>query len=131
MISANRLHVAYIEDEPLLRELFFHQFKHLFASIDLYAEPRNALKLLHQKPAELLFCDVWMPEISGVEVYQEFRKSFPQTPFIFVSGDLNLSEKLKGQALSYKRYARIVSNAWNNSQRLISHVSIGIHESQL
>lgn len=95
MTPSKRLHVAYIEDEPVLRELFFHQFKHLFSSIDLYAEPREALKLIRENPVELLFCDVWMPDISGIEVYQEFRKFFPDTPFIFISGDLNLAEKLK------------------------------------
>jgi len=95
MISAKSLHVAYIEDEPVLRELFFHQYKHLFASIDLYAQPREALKLISENPVDLLFCDVWMPDISGIEVYQEFRKSFPHTPFIFISGDLNLLEKVK------------------------------------
>lgn len=95
MKSSQQLTVAYIEDEPVLRELFFHQFKNLFASIDLYAEPREALKLMHEKPLDLLFCDVSMPEISGIEVYKEFRKSYPNTPFIFISGDMNLSEKLK------------------------------------
>lgn len=96
MNTAKHLSVAYIEDEPVLRELFFHQFKNFFSNIDLYAEPREALKLIPHKPVDLLFCDVWMPELSGVEVYQEFRKSFSQTPFIFISGDMNLSEKLKG-----------------------------------
>ncbi len=94
MSIAKTYRVAYIEDEPVLREHFFHQFKNLFASIDLYSEPQEALKKLHQNPVDLLFCDVWMPEMSGIEVYQEFRKTFSKTPFIFITGDLNFTEKI-------------------------------------
>jgi response regulator of citrate/malate metabolism len=72
------LNCAIIDDEPLAAGLLKSYaektpFLHL---IGTYGSAIEAMKQLRDQPAQLLFLDIQMPELSGIE----FAKILPPTP---------------------------------------------------
>jgi DNA-binding NtrC family response regulator len=47
---------------------------------------REALRLQRERPSRCLVTDIFMPEADGFELIQAFRKEFPGTRIIVVSG---------------------------------------------
>ncbi len=50
-----------------------------------FSRPRDALDFLGAHPADLAVLDIAMPDMNGIELAQEIRKSHPHLPIIFVS----------------------------------------------
>ena len=82
-----RARVLVIDDEPAIlrafrRVLFSHD-------VSIAASGLEALqKLGENAPFDVIFCDVMMPEMSGVEVYQRIRERFPgqEHRLVFMTG---------------------------------------------
>ena len=47
---------------------------------------RVALALLKDEPPDLVICDLFMPEMDGVEVLRELRRDYPDLPVVAISG---------------------------------------------
>jgi CheY-like chemotaxis protein len=61
----------------------------------------EALAMQNERPADVLITDIFMPETDGFEAIDSFRKSFPTTKIIAMSGEAKLvkSEYLSAAAL--------------------------------
>ncbi|MEO6602032.1 MAG: ATP-binding protein [Polyangiaceae bacterium] len=88
-LSSDRLRarVLVVDDEPAIlrafrRVLFSHD-------VSVAASGLEAIqKLGESSPFDVIFCDVMMPEMSGVEVYQRIRERFPgqEHRLVFMTG---------------------------------------------
>ncbi|HET7596745.1 MAG TPA: response regulator [Burkholderiales bacterium] len=58
---------------------------------------KEALALQRQQPADVLITDILMPDLDGMEIIDEFRKSWPRVRIIAMSGG---GEMVKGDYLS-------------------------------
>lgn len=58
---------------------------------------REALDLQREDPARLLITDIFMPESDGFEAITAFRREFPETRILAISGD---ASKVKREYLS-------------------------------
>jgi YesN/AraC family two-component response regulator len=47
---------------------------------------KEAVKMQRTNPADLLICDLIMPVQEGIETINRFRKDFPETGIIAISG---------------------------------------------
>ncbi|MEZ4440071.1 MAG: response regulator [Polyangiaceae bacterium] len=56
-----------------------------FAVIEA-ADGARALELLDEVPVDLVLCDLIMPKLGGVELYQRLRDRAAPPPFLFVTG---------------------------------------------
>jgi two-component system cell cycle sensor histidine kinase/response regulator CckA len=82
-----RARVLVIDDEPAIlrafrRVLFSHE-------VGVAASGPEALqKLGAGPPFDVIFCDVMMPEMSGIEVYQRIAERFPgqEQRLVFMTG---------------------------------------------
>ena len=57
----------------------------------------EALALQQARPADILITDIFMPEADGFEVIDGFRKAFPATRIIAMSGE---AQRVKSEYLS-------------------------------
>jgi DNA-binding NtrC family response regulator len=47
---------------------------------------KEALRMVAETPFDLLFCDIKMPEMDGVEVLEQLQQNYPELPVIMISG---------------------------------------------
>ncbi len=50
------------------------------------ADGAAALRLAAQAPVDLFLCDLFMPDVDGLEAIRRFRDSFPRVPVVALSG---------------------------------------------
>jgi CheY-like chemotaxis protein len=87
VVARQSLAVLVVEDEPALRETAVNMFKSLGAKVYDAYNGRDALRLLSSHDEiELLFADVRMPGISGVELAIEARRIRPHLRVVLTSG---------------------------------------------
>lgn len=85
---ARRGRILVIEDEPGVRTLFAHLLEDEFDIITL-GSGREAIELLDVDAAfDAVVCDVMMPDVSGVDVYERVSAARPgfERSFIFITG---------------------------------------------
>src|SRR5205823_1481359 len=46
----------------------------------------DALHLAREETVDLFVCDLYMPEVDGIQAIREFRQAFPHVPVLAVSG---------------------------------------------
>jgi len=61
--------------------------------VDVAANGREALEAQRREPAEVLITDIFMPETDGFEAIDAFRKQFPRTKIVVVSGGAQFSKR--------------------------------------
>jgi len=70
-----------IDDEPLAIKVIqehLENFKDQFECVGTYTKPIEAMPLLHKGEIDILFLDINMPSISGIE----FLKAIPNQPYV-------------------------------------------------
>lgn len=65
--------------------------------VRLAAHGGEALSLQSDRPADILITDIFMPETDGFEAIDRFRKEFPGTRIVVMSGD---AKRAKSEYLS-------------------------------
>jgi CheY-like chemotaxis protein len=66
-------------------------------SVRVARDGSQALALQNEHPAEILITDIFMPESDGFELIDGFRKSYPGTKLIAMSGE---AKRVKSEYLS-------------------------------
>lgn len=67
-------HILLVEDEPIPQLATIWQLQHLGYTVDIAVDGHTALKLLEQHSYDLIFMDIGLPDISGLEVTAVIRK---------------------------------------------------------
>lgn len=67
-------HILLVEDEPIPQLATIWQLQHLGYTVDIATDGHTALKLLEQNSYDLIFMDIGLPDISGLEVTTVIRK---------------------------------------------------------
>ncbi len=78
------MRVLIVDDEPLARIRLKHMLNHLH--IDQVFEATNgndAIAMASKQLPDLVFMDIEMPELNGLEAAQVIKKAHPQIPIIF------------------------------------------------
>jgi two-component system chemotaxis response regulator CheY len=99
-------HVLIVDDEQDIRKIIRLQLSGTRFEILEAEGAEQAIELLKNNAltVDVIICDVRMPKISGVEAVDYFRRNFPSTPVLVLTGfpDLNLAvEFMKEGVLDY------------------------------
>ena len=62
-------------------------------TVDVAANGREAVARQRQSPADVLITDIFMPDADGFEAIDAFRKQFPATRIIVVSGGAQFTKR--------------------------------------
>jgi CheY-like chemotaxis protein len=57
------------------------------------ANGREALEMQRQQPSRVLVTDIFMPDADGFEAIDSFRKEFPETKIVVISGDARVAKR--------------------------------------
>ncbi len=89
------LRVLLVEDNEHVREFAHHLLDELGYRVLSVASGEEALEVLGAEPVDLLFSDVVMPGLSGLELARRARRDRPDLPVLLASG---YSEEIVGSA---------------------------------
>ena len=81
-------HLLFVDDEPELLELYRSSFTSAGYVVHVARDGVAALELVEgaERPPDLVITDVRMPRMSGPELVNRLRETYPELPVIFVSG---------------------------------------------
>lgn len=87
--------VLVIDDEQGIREILEDILRdedyRVFTAHDGY----KGLEILKIEPVDLVFLDIWLPGIGGIEVLQKIRDEFPGVEVVVISGHANIEMAVK------------------------------------
>ncbi len=78
--------ILIIDDEPQIREILRIWFEQEGFTVLDAENGREGVKMQRRNPAQLLICDLIMPDQEGIETITSFKKEFPGVGIIAISG---------------------------------------------
>ena len=67
--------ILIVDDEPAVTDLLAYNFRKAHYDVLTAADGRTALQLAHQSTPDLILLDLMIPEVDGLDVCRELRKS--------------------------------------------------------
>jgi CheY-like chemotaxis protein len=62
-------------------------------AVDVAANGREAVELQKRQPADVLITDIFMPDADGFEAIDAFRRQYPDTKIVVVSGGAQFTKR--------------------------------------
>ncbi|MBP7281851.1 MAG: sigma-54-dependent Fis family transcriptional regulator [Leptospiraceae bacterium] len=87
--------VLVVDDDKYLLEVFKISLEVLDFEIDAISDSGKALTLVSEKDYDLVFLDLKMQPIDGMQILKEVKKLKPETTVIIISGNSGLDDALK------------------------------------
>jgi CheY-like chemotaxis protein len=75
------------DDDPGMRLALQLALEAAGYRVRVAADGAEAFSLQQDRPADVLITDIFMPENDGFEAIDRFRRSFPATKIVAISGD--------------------------------------------
>ncbi|MEZ4598337.1 MAG: SpoIIE family protein phosphatase [Syntrophotaleaceae bacterium] len=122
-----RLHILHLEDDPLDAKLIEETLvaEGYDCEIRVVLSRADFISALENGPLDLILADYALPSFNGMDALELVRKSYPEFPFIFVSGRLGEEaaiESLKNGATDYVLKNRL--------SRLVPAIQRALHEAE-
>ena len=96
--------ILVVDNERELLDLLELHLAEYGMRVSKAASGREALKLLHQHPFDLVILDILMDEMNGFEVLKEIRRAEMKMPVILLSAKHELESKVYGLGLGADDY---------------------------
>ncbi len=97
MNTAPRKHVLIVDDDPEARGAFGSFLERKGYRVTESANALEAIRSIRRGDVDLLLTDYHMPEVNGMELLREARRSHPELPVIVISGAADLRTALQIQ----------------------------------
>jgi DNA-binding response OmpR family regulator len=97
-------HILIVDDEASLRQTLARILQRAGYEVTTTASGVEALTQLSEHPFDLVYLDIRMPDISGLEVLKRIHTQFPEVPVILFTAQPDLSsavEALRSGAIDY------------------------------
>ena len=91
--------ILIVEDELEIRTILYTYLNNIGYKIFEAEEGNQALKKITEESIDLIFLDIKLPGIDGIEVLQKLQELKPEIPVIILSG--HGTEEIANQAISY------------------------------
>ncbi|MFC1496699.1 response regulator [Candidatus Margulisiibacteriota bacterium] len=96
--------ILVIDDQQVMCDLFYHTLKVKKHDVITSNNVAEALKLIKKDKFDIIFLDVVLPEMNGLEIYKKIRETDKDVPVVMMTGFGNQVEKIKDEALKLGVY---------------------------
>lgn len=90
--QTKKLTALIVEDEPVANELLSSTFKNFFAKVTSATNGLEALKIFEKSSPDIVFVDIIMPEIDGIELARRIRAINPNQIIIVISASNDIQK---------------------------------------
>lgn len=91
--------ILVIDDEQGIREVLRDILEDEGYRVVSAEDGYRGLELLKTEPIDLVFLDIWLPGIGGIEVLEKIRDEFPGIEVVVISGHANIEMAVKAVKL--------------------------------
>jgi two-component system response regulator HydG len=99
-----KMSVMVVDDEEIVRESFFHWFKKYGHVVETASSGFEALEKLEKKPFQVMFVDIKMPEMDGIELLEKVKKEYPDTIVIIITAYGSIESAVKAMRIGASDY---------------------------
>lgn len=100
----SEISILLVEDNIFNRKLAQNLFKSLGFEIDLAENGKEAVKIVSEKSYDIIFMDMLMPEMDGLQAITEIRKLGIEVPVVAVTAVENPDTRKTAEALGVEDY---------------------------
>ncbi len=80
-----KMHIMIVDDEKIVRESLYYWFEKSGHAVEQAASAFEALDKLEKTAFDLLFVDIKMPGMNGIELLEKVKTGFPDTIVIIIT----------------------------------------------
>jgi DNA-binding NtrC family response regulator len=99
-----RMKIMIVDDEKIVRESLYHWFKRSGHMVEIAASGLEALEKLEMIPFDILFLDIKMPQMDGLEVLKKVKVEYPDTIVIIITAYGSIESAVEAMKLGAKDY---------------------------
>ncbi len=98
------MHIMIVDDERIIRESFFHWFQKSGHKVATAASGNEALEKLGETPYDLLFVDIKMPGMDGIELLVAVKETYPETMVIIITAYGSIESSVQAMRIGATDY---------------------------
>ena len=99
-----KMSIMVVDDEAIVRESLFHWFKKYGHVVDTASSGFEALEKLEKYPFQLLFVDIKMPGMDGIELLEKVKTEYPDTLVIIITAYGSIESAVKAMRIGATDY---------------------------
>jgi DNA-binding NtrC family response regulator len=99
-----KMSVMVVDDEAIVRESLFHWFKKYGHVVETASSGFDALEKLETYPFQLLFVDIKMPGMDGIELLEKVKTEYPDTLVIIITAYGSIESAVKAMRIGATDY---------------------------
>ena len=99
-----KMSIMVVDDEEIVRESLYHWFKKYGHIVETAASGFEALDKLKKYPFQLLFVDIKMPEMDGIELLEKVKTEYPDTLVIIITAYGSIESAVKAMRIGASDY---------------------------
>jgi two-component system response regulator HydG len=99
-----KMSIMVVDDEEIVRESLFHWFKKYGHVVETAASGFEALDKLETHPFQLLFVDIKMPGMDGIELLEKVKAEYPDTMVIIITAYGSIESAVKAMRIGASDY---------------------------
>ena len=80
-----KLRLMIVDDELIVRESLLYWFRKYGHEIETAASGADALEKIEQNPFQLVFVDITMPGMDGIELLERVKRDYPDTLVVIIT----------------------------------------------
>jgi two-component system response regulator HydG len=91
----NKIRIMVVDDEMIVRQSLLTWFKKYGHEVETAASGLEALEKLEQKPFQVMFVDIKMPGMDGLELLERVKKDYPDILVVIITAYGSIESAVK------------------------------------
>jgi len=100
----SKLRIMIVDDEMIVRESFLHWFTKQGHVVDSAVSGFEALEKIERTPFDLLFVDIKMPGMDGIELLETVKSEYPDTLVVIITAFGSIETAVKAMKIGASDY---------------------------
>ena len=96
--------IMVVDDEEIVRESFFHWFQKYGHVVETASSGFEALEKLEKYPFQVMFVDIKMPGMDGIELLEKVKQEYPDTIVIIITAYGSIESAVKAMRIGASDY---------------------------